>query len=52
MMPIDDAIVYHSKELTKANKELLAGYGDAPLTISTTFRMVEIEVPVLQLEIA
>ena len=44
MMSVDDAIAYHSKELAKAGEELLAEQGDAPLTISTTFRMVEIEV--------
>ncbi len=50
MMSIDDAIAYHSKALAKADEELLAEYGDAPPTISTTFCMVEIEVPVLQPE--
>ena len=47
-MSIDDAIAYHSKELAKADGELLPEHGDVPLTLSTTFRRAEIEVPVLQ----
>lgn len=49
MMSIDDAIAYHSTELAKADEKLLAGYVDTPPTISITFRMVEIEMPVLPL---
>lgn len=49
IMSIDDAIGYHSKELAKADGELLAEHSGAPLTISITFRMVEIEIPVSQL---
>lgn len=51
MMSIDDAIAYHNEALAKADEEALAKYGDTPTTISTTFRMVEIEVPALPLEI-
>ena len=47
MMSIDDAIAYHSKALAKADEKLLAGYLGTPPTMSTTFRMVEIKVPVL-----
>ncbi|MDE0673137.1 MAG: type II toxin-antitoxin system HicB family antitoxin [Caldilineaceae bacterium SB0662_bin_9] len=49
MMSIDDDIAYHRKELAKADEKLLAGYVNIPPTISTTFRMAEIEVPVLPL---
>ena len=49
-MSIDDAIAYHSEALAKADEESLAEYGDVPATISTAFRMVEIEVSALQLE--
>ena len=47
-MSIDDAIAYHSRALSDAEEELLAEYGDAPPTLSTTFQMVEIEVTVPQ----
>lgn len=50
VMSVDDAIAYHSEALAKADEKLPAEYGDAPATISTAFRMVEIEVPALQLE--
>lgn len=50
MMSVDDAIAYHSEALAKANEESLVEHGDAPATISTAFRMVEIEVSALQLE--
>lgn len=50
MMSIDDAIAYYSEVLAKTDRESLAEYGDAPATISTTFRIVEIEVPALPLE--
>lgn len=49
MMSIEDDIAYYRKELAKADEKLLAGYVDIPPTISTTFRMAEIEVPVLPL---
>lgn len=49
-MSIDDAITFHSEALAKAADEPLAKFVDAPATISTTFRIVEIEVPVFQLE--
>lgn len=47
-MSIDDAIAYHSRALSDAEQELLADYGDAPPTISTTYQMVEFEVAVPQ----
>ena len=50
MMSIDDAIAYHSEALAKADEESLVEYGDAPATISTAFRKVEIEVSTLQLK--
>ena len=50
MMSIDDAIAYHSEALAEAAEESRADCGDTPQTISTTFCMVEIEVPALQLE--
>lgn len=43
-MSIDDAIAHHSRALSDAEEELLAEYGDAPPSLSTTFKMVEIEV--------
>lgn len=49
MMSIDDDIAYHRKELAKADGKLLAGYVDIPPMISTTFRLAEIEIPVLPL---
>ena len=49
MISIDDAIAYHIEALAKADKESLAEYGEGLATISTTFRIVEIEVPALQL---
>ncbi len=49
-MSIDDAIAYHSQALSEAEEELLAGYGDAPPSLSTRFELVEIEVPALQPE--
>ncbi len=49
MISIDGAIAYHSESLAKADEATLAEYGDGPATISTTFRIVEIEVPALQL---
>lgn len=50
IMSIDDAIAYHSKGFAKADGELLPEHGIVPLTLSTTFRRAEIEVPVLQLK--
>lgn len=52
MMSIDDAIAFHSEALAKVDEESLAEYRDTPATISTTFRVVEIEVAALQLETA
>ena len=49
-MSIDDAIAHHSEALAEPLEESLAEYRDAAPTISTTFRLVEIEVPALQLE--
>ena len=49
-MSIDDAIAHHSEALTETDEASLAEYRDAAPTISTTFRLVEIEVPALQLE--
>ena len=49
-MSIDDAIAHHSEALTETDEASLAEYRDAAQTISTTFRLVEIEVPALQLE--
>ncbi|MYC63964.1 MAG: hypothetical protein F4X16_14235 [Caldilineaceae bacterium SB0661_bin_34] len=52
MMSIDDAIAFYSETLAKVDEESLAEYRDAPATISTTFRIVESEVPALQLATA
>ena len=49
-MSIDDAIAHHSEAIAEADEQSLAEYGEAAPTISTTFRLVEIEVPALQLE--
>ncbi len=49
-MSIDDAIAHHSEAFAESCEESLAEYHDAAPTISTTFRLVEIEVPALQLE--
>ena len=49
-MSIDDAIAHHSDALAETSEESLAEYRDAAPTISTTFRLVEIEVPALQFE--
>ena len=49
-MSIDDAIAHHSEALSEPSEESLAEYRDAAPTNSTTFRLVEIEVPALQLE--
>ena len=47
-MSIDAAIAHHSAAIAEADEESLAEYGEAAPTISTTFRLVEIEVPVLR----
>ncbi len=47
---IDDAIAHHSEALSQTDEASLAEYRDADRTISTTFRLVEIEVPALQFE--
>ena len=44
-MSINDAIAYHSKVLAKVAEGELVEPKDAPATLSTTFCMVEIEVP-------
>ena len=49
-MSIDEAIAHHSDALAETSEESLPEYHDAAPTISTTFRLVEIEVPALQLE--
>lgn len=49
-MSIDNAIAHHSEALSESCEESLAEYRDAAPTISTTFRLIEIEVPALQLE--
>ena len=49
-MSIDDAIAHHSEALAEYCEESQAEYRDAAPTISTTFRLVEIEVPAMQLE--
>ena len=49
-MSIDDAIAHHSEALAESEEESLAKFGDAAPTISTSFRLVEIEVPALQPE--
>ena len=49
-MSIDEAIAHHRDALAEADEESLAEYGDAAPTLSTKFRLVEIEVPALQLE--
>ena len=51
-MSIDDAIAHYVEILAESAEQSLAEYGDAPPTISTTFRLVEIEIPALQLETA
>ena len=50
MMSIDDAVAFHCKELVKADEKVPVEHPGAPPTISTTFRIVEIEVPVRQPE--
>ena len=49
-MSIDHAIAHHGDALTETGEASLAEYRDAAPTISTTFRLVEIEVPAFQLE--
>ena len=49
-MSIDDAIAHHSKPVPEDVLESYAEFGDPAPTISTTFEMVEIEVPALQPE--
>ena len=48
-MSIDEAIAHHSEALSESLEGSLAKFRDAVPTISTTFRLVEIEVPALQL---
>ena len=45
-MSVEEAMAYHSHVLTEYQRQILAEYGDAGPTISTTFQMVEIEVAV------
>ena len=49
-MSIDEAIAHHSEVLDGSDEESLVEYRDAVPTISTTFCLVEIEVPALHLE--
>ncbi len=49
-MSISDAIAHHSEALVTADGALPAEYGEAAPTISTTFRLVEVDVPARQLE--
>ena len=49
-MSIDEAIAHHSEALSEPLEGSFADYRDAAPKISTTFRLVEIEVPALQLE--
>lgn len=41
-MTIEEAIAYHAEPLTEAE---IAEYGEIPLTLSTTFQPIEVEIP-------
>lgn len=43
-MSMEEAMAYHCQPLTGSEKESLSEYGEAPATLSTTFRVVEVEV--------
>ena len=49
-MSIDDAIAHHSEPIPEDVLESYAEFGDPVPTTSTTFQLVEIEVPALQPE--
>ena len=49
-MSIDDAIAHHSEPVPEDVLESYAEFGDPAPVISTTFQLVEIEVPALQPE--
>ena len=51
-MSVEEAIAYHSRVLADADAAVQAEYGKAPLTLSTRFENVEIEIADARLTLA